>query len=107
MDSIVESAQGISNTPADYTAFVEKARSLRSTEYAVLLKLRSLGQESRKEDLVNFIKFNFKTLVGILEAVDAPPKIRAQVKEDPIGFLNQYDKIIELLSCIKDGQFAP
>ena len=89
VDTIVDSARGISNTPADYAAFVEKARSLRSTEYAVLLKLRSLGQESREEDLVNFIKFNFKTLVGILDAVDAPSKIRAQVKEDPFGFLNQ------------------
>ncbi len=107
VDTIVEAAQGISNTPADYAAFVEKARSLRSTEYAVLLKLRSLGQESREEDLVNFVKFNFKTLVGILDAVDAPPKIRTQVKEDPIGFLNQYDKIIEFLSCIKDVEEYP
>ena len=107
VDTIVDSARGISNTPADYAAFVEKARSLRSTEYAVLLKLRSLGQESREEDLVNFIKFNFKTLVGILDAVDAPSKIRAQVKEDPFGFLNQYDKIIELLSCIKDVEEYP
>ena len=107
VDAIAASAQGISNTPADYAAFVEKARSLRSTEYAVLLKLRSLGQESREEDMVNFVKFNFKTLIGILDAVDAPPKIRAQVKEDPIGFLNQYDKIIELLSCIKDVEEYP
>jgi SpoVK/Ycf46/Vps4 family AAA+-type ATPase len=107
VDTIVKSAQGISNTPADYAAFVEKARSLRSTEYAVLLKLRSLGEDSREEDMVNFVKFNFKTLVGILEAVDAPQKIRAQVKEDPIGFLNQYDKIIELLSCIKDVEEYP
>jgi len=78
VDSIVESAQGISNTPADYAAFVEKACSLRSTEYAVLLKLRSLGQDSREEDMVNFVKFNFKTL-----------------------------KIIELLSCIKDVEEYP
>ena len=40
--------------------------------------------------------------MGILEAVDAPQKIRADAKGDPIGFLKQYDKIIELLSCIKD-----
>ncbi|MEJ2282370.1 MAG: AAA family ATPase [Desulfobacterales bacterium] len=107
VDTIVASAQGISNTPADYAAFVEKARALRSTEYAVLLKLRSLGQASNKEDMVNFVKFNFKTLVGILEAVDAPPRIRALVKEDPTGFINQYDKIIELLSCINDVEEYP
>jgi hypothetical protein len=45
--------------------------------------------------------------VGILDAVDAPQKIRAQVKEDPISFLNQYDKIIELLSWIKTVEKYP
>jgi ATP-dependent Lon protease len=57
--------------------------------------------------MVNFVKFNFKTLFGILEAVNAPKKIRTQVKEDPIGFLNQYDKIIELLSYIEDVEAYP
>jgi len=59
VDAVVDSAQGICNTPADYAAFVEKACSLRSTEYAVLLKLRSLG-EGPREDMINFVKFNFK-----------------------------------------------
>ncbi|MBT8372969.1 MAG: AAA family ATPase, partial [Deltaproteobacteria bacterium] len=107
VEGIMDAAQGICNTPAEYAAFVEKSCSLRSTEYAVLLKLRSLGEGHREQDMVNFVKFNFKTLFGILEAVGAPKKIRAQVKEDPIGFLNQYDKIIELLSCIKDVEAYP
>ena len=107
VDAVMESAQGICNTPADYAAFVEKACSLRSTEYAVLLKLRSLGEGASEEDMVNFVKFNFKTLVGILDAVDAPQKIRSLVKEDPIGFLHQYDKIIELLAWIKDVKEYP
>ncbi len=106
VDAVMESAQGICNTPADYAAFVEKACSLRSTEYAVLLKLRSLGKDP-KEDMINFVKFNFKTLVGILDAVQAPQKIRAQVKADPIVFLNQYDNIIELLSHINDEKAYP
>ena len=106
VDAVMESAQGICNTPADYAAFVEKACSLRSTEYAVLLKLRSLGDGSR-EEMVNFVKFNFKTLVGILEAVQAPQQIRAQVNENPIVFLTEYDKIIELLSWIKDVEEYP
>ncbi len=106
VDAVMESAQGICNTPADYAAFVEKACSLRSTEYAVLLKLRSLGDGPR-EEMVNFVKFNFKTLVGILEAVQAPQQIRAQVNENPIVFLTEYDKIIELLSWIKDVEEYP
>ena len=107
INAILESAEGICNTPADYSAFVEKACSLRSTEFAVLLKLRTLAKDSKTEDMANFVKFNFKTLMGILEAADAPAEIRSQVNEDPIGFLNQYDKIIELLSCITDVEEYP
>jgi hypothetical protein len=106
LDAILESSQGICNTPADYAAFIEKARSLRSTEYEVLLRLRALAKVSR-DDMVNFIKFNFKTLIGILDAVKAPQEIRAQVKGDPSGFLSQYDKIIELLATIKDVEEYP
>jgi SpoVK/Ycf46/Vps4 family AAA+-type ATPase len=106
VDAILTASQGICNTPADYAAFVEKARSLRSTEYEVLLRLRSHSGVSGN-NLVNFIKFNFKTLIGILDAVNAPQKIRAQVKGDPGGFLNQYDKIIEILAYIKNVEEYP
>ncbi len=101
VDAILDAAQSLCNTPAEYTAFIEKARSLRSTEFEVLLRLRSLALED-KDSLANFIKFNFKTLVGILEAVNAPAEIRAAVKDDPDGFVTQYDKIIALLHTIED-----
>jgi SpoVK/Ycf46/Vps4 family AAA+-type ATPase len=106
MEAILETSQGICNTPADYAAFVEKARSLRSTEYEVLLRLRPLSGVSQ-EDLVNFVKFNFKTLIGILEAVKAPQKILAQVKGNPTRFLNHYDQIIDLLAYIKGVEEYP
>ena len=105
-DTVLSISQGLCNTPADYAAFVEKACSLRSTEYEVLLRLRNLSQDSR-EHMVNFIKFNFKTLIGILDAVNAPQKIRSVVRGDPAGFLNQYDNIIELLEYIKDVREYP
>ena len=79
IDGILEVAQPLCNTPAEYTAFIEKARSLRSTEYEVLVRLRSLASKE-KVSLANFIKFNFKTLIGILEAVNAPPEISAKIR---------------------------
>ena len=106
IDGILEVAQPLCNTPAEYTAFIEKARSLRSTEYEVLVRLRSLASEE-KDSLANFIKFNFKTLIGILEAVNAPAEIRAAVKDDAKGFLNQYDKIIALLESIDSVDAYP
>jgi SpoVK/Ycf46/Vps4 family AAA+-type ATPase len=105
-EAVLSISQGFCNTPADYAAFVEKACSLRSTEYEVLVRLRNLSKGSR-EHMVNFIKFNFKTLVGILDAVNAPQKIRSEVHGDPAGFLNQYDNIIKLLDTIKDVREYP
>ena len=105
-DTVLSISQGLCNTPADYASFVEKACSLRSTEYEVLVRLRNLSQGSQ-EHMVNFIKFNFKTLVGILDAVNAPQKLRSEVRGDPTGFLNQYDNIIELLEYIKDVREYP
>ena len=70
VDNIVATATSVCHTPADYAAFVEKARSLRSTEFEVLSRLRSLV-EADHENKKNFIKFNFKTLIGILDAVEA------------------------------------
>ncbi len=64
--AIVTAAKGICNTPADYAAFVEKARSLRNTEFEVLLRLRQICHHALKAR-ENFVKFNFKTLMGILD----------------------------------------
>ena len=104
--TILEVTQPLCNTPADYTAFIEKACSLRSTEYEVLLRLRNLAPGER-EHMINFVKFNFKTLIGILDAVNAPQAIRVAVKDDPDGYLNHYDKIIDLLETIRDVKEYP
>ena len=99
LDVILDAARGICNTPADYTAFVEKARSLRGTEHRVLQKLMALDKAERgvKE---NFIKFNFKTLIGILDALDVPRNIRTQIKSDPNAFFTHFDAILKLLDHI-------
>ena len=103
---IVETAKGLCNTPADYTAFVEKARSLRSTEFEVLGRFRNLSHADRHVQ-ENFIKFNFKTLQGILEALEAPKAIRAEVKASPMAFLEKYTVVLELLENIREPADYP
>ena len=103
---IVETAKGLCNTPADYTAFVEKARALRSTEFEVLRRLRNLSHAGRHAQ-ENFIKFNFKTLQGILEAVDAPQAVRAEIKGTPLAFLQKYTVVLELLENIREATDYP
>ncbi len=93
VETIIESAKEICHTPADYTAFVEKALSLRNTEYEVLTRFRSRAQE-QMEVKENFIKFNFKTLIGILEAIKAPKALIAGIKKNPASVADRYEEII-------------
>ncbi len=103
---IVDAAKGVCNTPADYAAFVEKARSLRNTEYEVILRLRQIRNDS-EESRKNFIKFNFKTLIGILDAFDKDNQLKKTVKGNADRFLEQYEEILKLLEPVQDPNDYP
>ncbi len=92
VDGIIEAAHGLCNTPADYAAFVEKARALRSTEFEVLQRYREMAHAS-EEIKSNFIKFNFKTLMGIFEALEIQSSLRSEIKEKPMRLLAHFDQI--------------
>jgi SpoVK/Ycf46/Vps4 family AAA+-type ATPase len=100
--AIIEAARGLCNTPADYAAFVEKARSLRSTEFEVLLRFRNL-QFAPDEEKINFIKFNFKTLMGILTTVKAPLDLRSAVRDRPDHLISHYGDIVERFDRIQSA----
>ena len=106
VERIIETAQGICNTPADFSAFTEKAIALCSTEYKVLINLRDLKDSSEAEK-VNFIKFNFKTLMGILDAMKAPPLLKADIQGDPINFVRRYSSILKLTEPIRSEKEYP
>ncbi|ACN14004.1 conserved hypothetical protein [Desulforapulum autotrophicum HRM2] len=99
-ERIIETAQGICNTPADFTAFTEKAIALCTTEYKVLIRLREL-EHAPQADKQAFIKFNFKTLLGILDAMDAPPLLKAEIKGDPVNFVDRYAAILDLIKEVQ------
>ncbi|WP_022665767.1 AAA family ATPase [Desulfospira joergensenii] len=106
VEKIIETAQGICNTPADYTSFTEKAIALCTTEFKVLLKLRQLkaSTESQKYD---FVKLNFKTVLGILDALKAPPLLKSKIKHDLKNFVKHYDKIVETVGHVTREEDYP
>ncbi len=104
--NILEAAQGLCNTPADYTAFVEKARALRRTEFEVLMRFRQLA-DADKEIKANFIKFNFKTLMGILEAVNIAASLRTEIRAQPMRLIDHYDTICKELESIDNASQYP
>jgi ATP-dependent Lon protease len=96
---VIDAAKGICHTPADYTAFVEKALSLRNTELMVLQKFRSISSLSdHKQE--RFLKFNLKTLVGILEALGNRGSLQKLLKESPRQFLERYEEVLALFASI-------
>ncbi|THB71853.1 MAG: AAA family ATPase [Desulfobulbaceae bacterium] len=96
---VIDAAKGICNTPADFAAFAEKALSLRSTELKVLDKFREISALS-PEKQIRFLKFNLKTLLGILEAIGNASRELKLLKASPSQFLEQYEDTIRLLSGI-------
>jgi len=106
LEEVVDAARNICNTPADYTAFVEKARSLRSTEYEIILRLRKIPEMSDKDNR-NFIKFNLKTLIGMLHALQAPPEMETLVREDPNQFIERHGEVLDLIAAIGSEDHYP
>lgn len=98
-DNVIESAKGICNTPADFSAFVEKALALRSTELTVLKKFRTISSLS-SEKQEKFLKFNIKTLIGILDALVNDNVLKQDLKESPARFLKKYDEVLVRFAAI-------
>jgi transitional endoplasmic reticulum ATPase len=103
---IIEVAKGICHTPADFAAFVEKALSLRSTELMVLKKFRAISSLS-VEKQERFLKFNLKTLGGIVEALGNPSGLQKTLKEGPLEFLQRYEEILDIFSSVDSDDEYP
>jgi len=103
---VIDAAKGICNTPADFTAFVEKALSLRSTELMVLKKFREISTLS-SERQERFLKFNLKTLAGIVESLGNPGTLQKSLRESPAEFLSRYDEAINLFSSVNSEEDYP
>ena len=103
---IVEAAKGICHTPADYAAFVEKACALRSTEYEVIQRFRTIFDKGPTA-LENFIKFNFKTLNGILDAIGAPQSLKGSIKGDAGLFLKHAGEVMTVVAPVERATGYP
>ena len=105
-EEIVRAARGLCETPADFTAFAEKVRSLRSTEVEVLGKLMEAVAGSA-EERARFVRFNYKTLVGLLEGAggDADLAFQARHGEEPL--LENLDGVAEQLRRIHAAGVFP
>ena len=103
---VINAAKGICNTPADFAAFAEKALSLRSTELMVLSKFREISSLS-PEKQERFLKFNLKTLTGILEAIGDSGNLLKALRESTSQFLENYEEAITLFASVGNESDYP
>lgn len=84
-DEMVRMARSLCETPADFTSFAEKVRSLRTTEMEVLGKMMAAVKGSA-EERGRFVRFNYKILVGLLEGLagDNSLALRARLGEEAL-----------------------
>lgn len=106
VDDVVRVARSLCETPADFTAFAEKVRSLRATEVEVLGKLmQALGDSD--EERARFVRFNYKVLQGLLESSGAEQHLLHQARHGEEGLLANLDEIAGHLRKILDLGLFP
>lgn len=99
-------ANALCETPADYTAYAEKVRSLRTTELEVIQKFLSIATDD-SEEKVRFIRFNYKILLGLLEGMLPDSTLTQTARQGEEGLLSRLDEVHSRLSMIKDDKDFP
>jgi len=105
-EEMVRVARALCETPADFTSFAEKVRSLRSTEMEVLGKLMEAVQGSA-EERARFVRFNYKTLVGLLDGTAGEPSLALRARHGEEGLLGCLDEAAARLFRLQQEGLFP
>ena len=106
IEEITRQSNTICETPADYTAYAEKIRSLRTTEMEVIQKLLSTSAAD-SEEKTRFVRFNYKILLGLLEGLSPNSALTQKVRQGEEGMLERLDEIFACFSGIKTDKDFP
>lgn len=106
VEEISRQSNSICETPADYTAFAEKVRSLRTTEMEVIQKLLS-NSTAADDEKIRFIRFNYRILLGLLEGMMPNSPLTQKAHQGEEGMLERLDEIFACFSGIKTDKDFP
>lgn len=106
IEEVTRQANLLCETPADYTAYAEKVRSLRTTEMEVVQKLLATP-ETDLQERKRFVRFNYRILLGLLEGLlpDSPLLLAARRGEE--GMLERLDEIVNRLNRYREEKDFP
>ena len=106
MEKIVQVARSLCETPADFTAFAETVRSTRNTEAEVLEKLMEVIDASL-EDRARFVRFNYKTIVGLVEGIGGDLALVHKAHQGEESLLSCLDRAAEKLLYVYESGIYP
>ncbi len=105
VEEITRQANALCETPADYTAYAEKVRSLRTTELEVIHKARDIAALNSDEK-ARFVRFNYKILLGLLEGMAPDSALTQSARRGEEELLSRLDEVLTKLNTIlDDGDF--
>lgn len=106
IEEISRQSNSICETPADYTSFAEKVRSLRTTEMEVIQKLLSHSDDD-SEEKNRFVRFNYKILLGLLEGMHPNSDLTQKARQGEEGMLERLDEIFACFYKINTDKDFP
>lgn len=106
LEDITLLARTLCETPADFTAFAEKVRSLRTTEMEVIDKLLQISESDSKVKS-RFVRYNYKILLGLLEGIAPDSALLKKSRQGEDALLSRLDEVIARLQFFKSGQAFP
>lgn len=106
LEELARQSNSICETPADYTAYAEKVRSLRTTEMEVIQKLLH-HTNATSEEKNRFVRFNYKILLGLLEGTLPNSPLTQRARQGEEGMLDRLDEILIRFSKIKTDKDFP
>jgi len=106
VEELTRQANSLCETPADYTAYAEKVRALRTTEMEVIQQLLKTATLDR-EEIHRFVRFNYKILLGLLEGMLPDSALTQKARQGEEGMLGRIDEVISRLSKIRGEKDFP
>ncbi len=106
IEEIARQANALCETPADYTAYAEKVRSLRATELEVIHKSQAL-LNSDNDEKTRFVRFNYKILLGLLEGIMPDSALTQTARQGEEGLLQRLEEVVLRLAKIEEDADFP
>ncbi|MFH0892091.1 MAG: AAA family ATPase [Candidatus Falkowbacteria bacterium] len=100
---IYVTAKSISNIPAGYADFAEKLMDSRRLEFEIIQAYRKTFNDEPAK-INDFILYNAKSVMRILEAIDFDPKVISRAKKDIQALFEHKEDIYRLLEKIGDSK---